>query len=347
VSAMANSPSVATSRGTSARQAARVAWTLVGLVLAVTAVALWVGREVRTEFQNSFAIVPGYRRTYPQAVRRLVVEVDSGSVTIDRGAGSTTLVDTIGTKSSLTPTDDEHLIGSTLYVRSGCGPSFDSPGYCSRDYRVRVPGDVSVTVSVNTGNVFVTGLHGSVKATVGAGNISVTRVAGSVDATTQSGTIVVRREDGSVDASARTGEVLLSDVRGSVNVQCENGTVAISGASTSVHVTDSTGSVAASGITGSTFSATVGDGPIEVSFTAPPHEVDATTQTGNITVHVPYADVRYQTHLKSATGRVVTGIPTDPSSTRVIRALTGNGDVILGIGVAPTPPGSPKAPAAP
>lgn len=349
MSAMINSPSVAARQDDATGRSARVAWTVIGLVLALTAVSLWISAQIRTEFQNSYAVIPGHQRTYPDVVRHLVVSVASGSVTIDRGSGSATVVDTTGTKSSHFPSDDEHLVGSTLYVQSTCGSSsFGFSGFCNRDYRVRVPGDVSVTVTVSTGNVFVNGVHGPVKAAVGTGNVTVTGDVGSLAASTQDGTLVVRHEDGSLDASTDTGNVLVADIRGPVNVQSGDGNIVLSGASTSVHLADSTGSIDASGITGSTFSATVGNGPIELSFTTPPHEVDATTQTGSVTVHVPYTDIRYQVHLKTGTGRVVSGVPSDPSSTRVIRVLTGNGDVILGVGAGtPTSPGSPSLPGSP
>jgi hypothetical protein len=352
MSAMASSPGMSAT-GPVVGRGARLAWTLAGLVLAVTAVTVWVSQEVSIEFRNSYAAIPPAERTYPDPVRRLVVDVGSGTVTIERGSGTTTVVDTAGTRSLRTPTDDEHLIGSTLYLRSSCGSSFGFSGYCGRDYHVRVPADVTVTASVATGSILVAGMHGAVKASVETGNVSVIGDVGSLDVSTQSGSIVVRREDGSLDASAGTGDVLLADSRGAVTVQSANGNVVISGASTSVHVTAQTGSLDATGLAGSTFSATVANGNIDLSFTAAPHEVDASTQTGSVTVHVPFNDVRYQLHLKSATGKVITGIPNDPSSTRIIRVITANGDIILGVGVVPTtaspttPPSAPSTPAGP
>lgn len=349
MNAMASSPATPAPRSPVASRSARVAWTVVGLVLAVTAVAVWVAREITTEFRNSYAVIPAHQHRYPGQVRRLVVDVDFGTVTVERGSGATTVVDTTGTRSSRTPTDQERLIGSTLYLRSSCGSAVFSTfsGYCSRDYRVRIPADVSVTASVGTGNLFVSGMHGAVKATVATGSVSVTGDVGSVNVSTQVGNVILRHEDGSLNVSTGTGDVLLADARGPVAVESANGNVVISGASTSVRVTASTGSVAATGLAGSTLSATVTNGNIGLSFTAAPHVVDASTQTGSVTVHVPYGGARYQLDLKSGTGKVVSGISSDPTSTRVIRALTGNGDVIVGVGVVPAKPQSPTPPISP
>jgi hypothetical protein len=352
---MANSPALTASRRPLAGHGARVAWTVVGLVLAITAVTLWVSTQIRTEFQNSYALIPPHQRTYPDHIRHLVVAVTSGTVTIERASGSATVVDTTGTRASTSPTDDEHLVGSTLYLRSVCGSPGQFQDFCTRDYRVRVPGDVAINASVTTGNLFISAIHGPVDATVGTGSVSVTGDVGPVHVATRSGSILVRREDGALNATTGTGAVFVAHARGPVTVDSANGGAVISGASTSVHVTAGTGSVTATGLAGSTFTGTVMNGNMVLSFTAAPHEVDASTQTGSITLHVPYADVRYQLHLKTATGRVVSAIPNTPSSTRVIRALAGNGDVILGVGVVPTPstpqtptsPGTPVSPTGP
>jgi hypothetical protein len=355
MSAMANSPVMPAALPNGGGHAARVAWTAVGLVLALAAVGIWVGNVVRTEFQNSYAVISLHQRVYPEPVHRLVVDVDSGSVTIEHGRGATTVVDTTGTRASRTPTDDEHLIGSTLHLRSGCGSvvvqgggteTFGGP-YCRRNFRIRVPGDVSVTATVDTGNLLVSGMHGAVTATVGTGNVFVTGDVGSLHVSTFSGSVVVRREDGSLDASTGTGDVFLADARGPVTVHSTTGNVAISNASASVHVAEGTGSITATGLAGSTFVGTLRDGNIEVSFTTAPKEVDASTQTGSISVRLPYGDARYQLHLKSGTGRVLPGIPNDPSSTRVIRALTVNGNVIVGLGSVPATPNAPNTPPTP
>lgn len=345
MSAMANSPAMPGPRRPVAGHTARVAWTAVGLVLAIVAVTVAVHREIRIEFQNSYALIAVHQRSYPDPVRHLVIRVSNGTVTVERATGSTTIVDTTGIRASRTPTDDEHLVGSTLYLRSSCGAGFES--YCSRDYRVRVPGDVSLVVTDPAGNLLVSGMHGSVKATIGTGNVSVSDEVGPLKVSARSGSIVARHVDGSVDAITGTGDVLLADARGPVSVQSSNGNMAISNASTSVHVTAGTGSVVATGLAGSAFSATVQNGNIGLSFTTAPHDVAATTRTGSVTVRVPFNDIRYQLHLKTDTGRVVSGIPNDPSSTRVIRELTANGDVVLGVGAVPTTPISPTPPGTP
>lgn len=347
MSAMANTPVMPTHRGHLAGHAGRVAWTIVGLVLAVTGVSLWVGFQIRTQFQNSYAVIPVHARFFPDAVHRVVIGVESGTVTIEHTSGPTTIVDTTGTRSSRRPSDDEHLIGSTLYLRSACGTFMSTPGYCIRDYRVRVPGDVTVVASISTGSLFVSGMHGSVNARVGIGNVSAIGDVGPLHASTQSGSIIVRREDGALDVANGTGNVLVTDARGPSTVQLTNGSVAIVGASTSVHVTVGTGQLTATGLTGSAFSSTVVNGSIALTFTVAPRQVDASIQTGPITVHVPYGSARYQVHLKSGTGRVASDIPSDPSSTRVIRVLTGNGNVFLGVSVAPSTPTPPLPPATP
>jgi len=336
-----------------ASRGARAAWTAVGLVLALAAVGIWVGREVQTEFRNSYATVAAHERTYPGPIHRVVVEVATGTVDIERGPGHTTVVDTTGTRASRSPTDDEHLVGSTLYLRSSCGRT--DTQYCSRNYRVEVPASVSLDATVETGNLIVARLHGGVRASVGSGNVWVTKVIGSVDVASQSGSVVVRQAEGPVTVSAGTGGVVLSRTRGPLDVRSAYGGVSISGATSSVRVSSGTGNVVATGLTGGTVSATVTSGSIELGFTADPHDVEATTQTGNVSVHVPYDNTRYRVDAKRGTGGIVASeIPNDPKSTRVLRAITANGSVVVGVGAVvatpselPTMPTSPTTPTSP
>lgn len=334
---------------------ARVAWTAVGFVLALAAIGIWVSGQVQTEFQNSFASIPTHHRVFTGSVRRLVVDVDSGSVLIDRTTGSSTTVETTGTRSSDVPTDHERLVGTTLYLRSICGPPTRTVGgtiqpqgypYCSRNFRVHVPGSVSVDANVETGNLVVDGMHGMVDATVTTGNVTVRDGIGSVDVKADVGNLAVYDEDGAVDTATGTGNVSLTDVRGPVDVSTTNGTVDITRASTSVHIQGGTSYVQATGLAGTTLTATLTNGPIELGFSAPPQEVDVSTQTGNVTIHVPYGSEQYQLDLHTGTGSVVRGLPSVRTSTRVIRALTENGNILVGVG-AVTPPAGPSPPGPP
>jgi hypothetical protein len=320
---------------------ARLAWTGLGVVLALAGIGIWVNHEVRMEFNSSFAAIPAHRRVFDGSVRRLVVSVDSGSVIIQRSSGSATTVETTGIRTSEVPTDHERIVGTTLYLRSTCGPpGFVTQGgnYCSRNYRVELPGSVSVDTTLATGNLAIDGMRGAVDATVATGNVTVRDGTGSLDVKTGAGSVAVYHQDGAVAVATGTGNVLVADVHGPVDVNSSNGTVAVTRASTAVRISEQTGYVDATGLLGGTVTVTVANGPIDLGFTAPPQQVDASTQTGGVTVHVPYGNVQYQLDLHTGTGHVVTSIPSDPSSTHVIRVLTENGDILVGPGATTPPP---------
>lgn len=331
--------------------AARRAWTAVGLALALVAVGIWVGRTVVVQFRNSYAAIPLHERVYTGPVHRLVVAVDSGVVTIEPASGSATVVQTTGTRAVRTPTDDEHLVGTTLFLRSSCGPPTGQTNYCTRNFRVRVPPHVAVEVNVGTGAVAIAGIDGTIRASLGGGNLTVSRGVGSWTLATGSGNIEVDHGDGSLSASTGTGNITLEDARGPVALRSSVGNVAVVDAATSLRITAGTGNVVATGLSGATVSATVLSGAVSLDFTAPPRSVDATSRTGDVVVRIPFGSVRYKLQLRSDTGRVISAVPSNPTSTRVIRALTANGDVVVGepapVPGAPTAPGLPSTPGAP
>ena len=69
-------------------------------------------------------------------ISQVTVEVSSGDITVEPGTGTETMVTTSGVHGLTYPTDEEHVVGHTLVIRSSCGTrssTIDATGtmYCT------------------------------------------------------------------------------------------------------------------------------------------------------------------------------------------------------------------------
>jgi hypothetical protein len=188
---------------------ARQAWTGVGLVLALALVGVFAFNIVGTVADQA---LPSQHRVFTAPVTTVTVEVDNGSVTIERSAGPGTSVDSSGTRGVTTPTDVERLTGGTLAIRSSCGSTLLN-NHCTRHYVLRVEPNVSLHISSQQGNVNVSGVDGSLVLHSDEGDVTVTGGTGALRASTQQGNVSASGRGGQpVSAHSGQGDVALGFV---------------------------------------------------------------------------------------------------------------------------------------
>lgn len=115
--------------------------------------------------------------------------------------------------------------------------------------------------------------------------------------------------DGRVEASSNGGAVELVDLGGPIDTRAGGG------------------SVTGTRLRSAQVRASVGAGAIDLTFVAPPTDVEATAGAGSVVVVVPPGDEAYRVDATSGAGSREVTVMTDPTSSRRIRASTGAGAV--------------------
>lgn len=92
------------------------------------------------------------------------------------------------------------------------------------DIDVDVPSAIAVSVTVQRGNIEISGINGSVMADVGAGDVQISRVNGDVTARSAVGTLSLSDITGRIDAAAQNNELRVTRARGDVRVSNVSGT---------------------------------------------------------------------------------------------------------------------------
>jgi hypothetical protein len=184
---------------------ARIAWTLGGLLLAVAIVpALALSIVGSTAYQR----LNSGERLFTSPVTAVTVEVSSGDITIEHGDGGNTRVETSGVHGLTYPTDNEHVVGHTLVIRSSCGATLFNDR-CSRSYVLHVPSGVAVTADSSQGNVDVSD-GGRVSAHSDEGDVTITRGSGTLQASSGQGDVTISRSTArSVSAHSGQGDVVV------------------------------------------------------------------------------------------------------------------------------------------
>jgi len=163
----------------------REAWIWGGLVAAVAFVAAGIGSIVG---DVAYQKIPTRVRDFTAPVRAVRIDIASGSVTVDRHAGSTAIVHSSGTRGLSFPTDRESVADGTLVIRSRCRAVIFN-GNCTRNYVVQVDPSVSLAITTGQGDVTVDALAGPLVVNTGEGAVTLRRASGTVRATTGEGDI--------------------------------------------------------------------------------------------------------------------------------------------------------------
>jgi hypothetical protein len=187
---------------------ARIAWTCAGLAFALAAVGITAFGVVESA---AYQVITSRQRVYTVALQAVTINVESGSVTIERGAGPGTVVESSGSRGLLGPTDDEHLAGRTLVIRSSCGPAIAGE-HCIRNYILRIPPQVPVAARTGNGTgsgaIVATGMDGPLDLHSVGGDITVTGGTGRLRISSDAGDVTARRLASQfVVAGSRAGDV--------------------------------------------------------------------------------------------------------------------------------------------
>jgi hypothetical protein len=167
--------------------------------------------------------LPSRQRVFTTPITRVTMEVGSGDITVEPGTGPDTRVTTTGVHGLTYPTDDEHVVGQSLVIRSTCGTRIFNDR-CNRNYVVRLPSDVAVAATSGQGNVTVTGMDRTIAAHSDQGDVTIAGGSGTLQASSGQGGVTVSRSSAS-----------------SVSVQSGQGDVAVDLISPPDHVAASSG----------------------------------------------------------------------------------------------------------
>lgn len=247
--------------------------------------------------------------TVPAGAKSLTLNV-AGQLTIKPTTASRAVLTGTARYSLVRPALAEHTSGGTIALGYGC----EFPvGDCELDATVTVPATVTtLTAHSGSGNATVTGIKGPVTLSTGDGNLSVGQTSGPLTLSTDSGSIQV--------SAARSDTLSASTGDGSIQ--------ATGVTSPTITVNTDSGSINGSGIATATITASTGDGDITIAFTSVPRDVQVDTDSGNITLVLPRGNTRYHVRANTDSGTVNT-LPDDPSSTNLITASSGDGNITI------------------
>jgi DUF4097 and DUF4098 domain-containing protein YvlB len=166
---------------------------------------------------------------------------------------------------------------------------------CSTDYEVRVP------------------TRFGVRAESSGGSVTVRAVGGRVEASSSGGSITVEDLPGAVQARSSGGSIRLADIGGAVDLQSSGGGITGDRLRGPEAVAESSG------------------GNVRLSFDAAPRKVEARSSGGGVEVLLPRVDGGYRVDASSSGGDRRVDVPTDPASTRSVRAVSSGGDVVVAL----------------
>ena len=131
-----------------------------------------------------------------------------------------------------------------------------------------------------------------------------------------------------VRINERVGNIRLAALTGQVTAHTNAGGIALGSLSGPVRVSDRAGSISGSGISSAT--ATLGTyvGSIDVSFSAAPATVTATTSVGSISLRLPRG-VTYTVHASATVGSTHVSVPQAGNPAHSITAHTQTGSVTI------------------
>jgi hypothetical protein len=144
--------------------------------------------------------------TVSPPVRTLVLSADASQVTISGSQGRAVSVTVHAHFSQAPPALTRSRHGRTLRLGYACPAERD----CGASYRIRLPAGTSVSVTLRTGPITLSGLAGPVTASTGTGTITATRLSSArVSLRTGTGTIIAgfTSRPASVQAAVRTGAI--------------------------------------------------------------------------------------------------------------------------------------------
>jgi Putative adhesin len=254
---------------------ARAAWTGAGLFTAVV-IVLWL--VLSTLGAVAYQTIPTSQRVFAGTLTAVTVDVGTGSVTVERNAGPDTVVTTSGSRGLTWPTDEEHVSGSSLTIRSRCRQPFFGD-HCNRNYVLHVQPATSLTVTTGEGTIDVGDIGGALSLNSGQGDVTIAGGGGALRVFTGEGNVsATGLRAQSVSARSGQGDIDLGFTLPPARVSASSGqgnvTIGLPNGSTlyQVHV-DSGEGIATNGVAESLSSprvidASTGQGDVAVGYGA-------------------------------------------------------------------------------
>ena len=131
-----------------------------------------------------------------------------------------------------------------------------------------------------------------------------------------------------VRINERVGNIRLVALTDQVTAHTNAGAIALGSLSGAVQVSDHAGSISGSGMSSATARLSTNVGSIDVSFSAAPATVAASTSVGSISLRLP-GGVAYAIHASAGVGSVHVTVPGASSSAHSITARTQTGSVTI------------------
>ncbi len=251
---------------------ARKAWVFVGLVFALVMVAALTGSVVGSVAYQPVAL---HHRKFTAPITAVSVHVTSGDISIEPSTDADTEVATSGVHGLTYPTDQERVVGHTLFITSSCGSSVPFNNRCSRDYVLRLQPHVGVIVHSEQGSINVRGLDGPLSVHSDQGDVTIAGGSNTLVASSGQGDVTVSRSRAtSLSVHSGQGDVFIDLMAPPTRVSAISGqggvTVELPRGRTSyqVQATSGQGSVTNS----------VGDNPASARV------IDASSGQGDVTV---------------------------------------------------------------
>jgi Putative adhesin len=190
-----------------------------------------------------------------ESVRHIIVDLDAGSMKLHGGTATSVTGTRTVERNFRAPTFSETLTGDTLTVKARC-PAFAN-GYCSVNYDLNVPADVTV------------------QATSSGGSLTSSDIAGDLTLSSSGGSVSVTGATGRLKLSSSAGSVKVSETRSTeINARSSAGSVKISLLAPPTNVD---------------LSSSAGSATLELPRTPDAYDVDASSSAGSSTVTVDTA----------------------------------------------------------
>ncbi len=215
-------------------------------------------------------------------------------------------------------------------------------GCASADLELRVPRDITLEITAQSGTLEVVGPVGAAQLATSYGDVTIEEANGDVTANSSSGNVTIRSVGGSVHATTSYGDVAIEQAKGAtieaktvsgsveldrvdaehLTAECSYGDVKVRGGSGELRAKTSSGAVVVDGFHGSIDGrSSYGDVTLRVptDFSA---KIDATTDYGSVESRLDLTDAQWGEERKSLHARVGSG-------ECAVTLATSSGDITL------------------
>jgi DUF4097 and DUF4098 domain-containing protein YvlB len=212
--------------------------------------------------------------------------------------------------------------GDTIRV----GKHFSNMRNLTITYKIEVPHDTEMNLSVVSGALNIRNVRGPVIAQGASGSIRVEQIERDAQLTSMSGSIDASDVGGEVRVSSASGEVTITNARGDVRAHTLSGAVKVVNPGGRVETDDASGSI---DIAGAKFDAKAHDVSGEVIIRGDPGEHgywDLKTVSGSVNVYVPPSS-NFRFAADAISGEIQADIPIviEEQGKHSLRAHVGNG----------------------